>query len=78
MSFHFGSSDYAKAFQNLPTPDVPALKESALKYLDNFNEQSWYDDPVRTYVSVVVVVVVVFSDEYKILSFLVPGTLDFF
>mmetsp|Transcript_36380 Transcript_36380/g.87869 ORF Transcript_36380/g.87869 Transcript_36380/m.87869 type:complete len:761 (+) Transcript_36380:1179-3461(+) len=48
MSFHFASSDYAKAFQHLPTPDVPALKESALTYLDNFNEQSWYDDPIAS------------------------------
>jgi hypothetical protein len=47
MSFHFASRDYANAFQNLPVPDVPALKQSALEYLDSFNEQSWYDDPVR-------------------------------
>ena len=49
MSFHFGSSDYAKAFQDLPTPDVPALKEAALKYLDNFDGQLWYEDPVSSF-----------------------------
>lgn len=52
MSFHFASSDYAKAFQNLPVPDVDGLKLSALQYLDTFNEQSWYDDPVSRFVFV--------------------------
>lgn len=48
MSFHFASSDYAKAFAGLPDPDVPKLKQSALDYLEQFDEQSWYQDPVST------------------------------
>jgi hypothetical protein len=46
MSFHFASSDYAKSFQGLPTPDIPKLKKSAMDYLDKFDKQSWYTDPV--------------------------------
>lgn len=47
MSFHFGSSEYAATFVDLPLPDTKALRNSALDYLKEFNPQSWYDDPVR-------------------------------
>jgi hypothetical protein len=46
MSFHFASSEYAKCFQGLPTPDVPKLRSSATKYLDAFDKESWFKDPV--------------------------------
>jgi hypothetical protein len=47
MSFHFGSSEYAATFVDLPLPDTKTLRNSALEYLKEFNPQSWYEDPVR-------------------------------
>jgi hypothetical protein len=46
MSFHFASSEYAKCFQGLPTPDVPKLRKSAIAYVDSFDKDLWYNDPV--------------------------------
>jgi hypothetical protein len=46
MSFHFASSEYASSFQDLPEPNVPKIRESAIYYLDNFDEKEWYDNPV--------------------------------
>eukprot|EP00934_Nitzschia_sp_Nitz4_P008922 Nitzschia sp. Nitz4//scaffold85_size83877//30632//32860//NITZ4_005225-RA/size83877-augustus-gene-0.149-mRNA-1//1//CDS//3329559125//8912//frame0 len=46
MSFHFASSEYASCFQNLPVPDVPKIRKSAIDYIDNFDAQSWYTDPI--------------------------------
>lgn len=45
-SFHFASTDYTAAFQNLPTPDVPKLRASVIQYLETFDETKWYTDPV--------------------------------
>ena len=48
MSFHFASSEYTTSFQNLPIPDVPKLRKSAIEYIDTkFHEKDWYDHPVR-------------------------------
>jgi hypothetical protein len=47
MSFHFASSDYAASFQGVPVPDIPKIRQSAVEYLEQFDPQSWYDDPVR-------------------------------
>jgi hypothetical protein len=46
-SFHFASSEYAKCFRDQPEPDVTMLKQSALDFLDTFDKESWYKDPVR-------------------------------
>lgn len=46
MSFHFASSDYAASFQGVPVPDIPKIRQSAVEYLDQFDPQSWYDDPI--------------------------------
>jgi hypothetical protein len=46
MSFHFASSEYAKCFQDLPIPNVPKLRTSAIEYLDAFDKESWFNDPV--------------------------------
>lgn len=46
MSFHFGSTEYAACFNNLPTPDPAKLRENALAYLESFDSQLWYDSPV--------------------------------
>lgn len=51
--FNFASSRYASAFDKIPTPDVDKLRKDAVAYLDSFDKQSWYDDPVRTYQTVV-------------------------
>ncbi|KAL3915797.1 MAG: hypothetical protein SGILL_005477 [Bacillariaceae sp.] len=48
MSFHFASSEYAACFQSLPVPDVPKLRSSAIAYLDGFDKQSWYNDPIAS------------------------------
>ena len=54
-SFHFASSEYAKCFRDLPKPDVRFLKETAVDFLDAFDKESWYEDPVRGTRSVVVI-----------------------
>ena len=48
MSIHSASSEYAACFQNLPIPDVPKIRESAVTYVDNFDSKKWYDKPVST------------------------------
>ncbi|KAL9182185.1 hypothetical protein ACHAXT_012837 [Thalassiosira profunda] len=45
-NFNFASSQYASCFDDIPTPDVPKLRKDAVEYLDSFDKQSWYDDPV--------------------------------
>ena len=45
--FNFASSQYASCFTEIPTPDVDKLRKDAVDYLDNFDKQTWYDDPVR-------------------------------
>ena len=46
-SFHFASSEYAKCFRDQPEPDVDMLKQSAVDFLDTFDKELWYKDPVR-------------------------------
>ena len=48
MSFHFGSSGYAKCFLNLPQPDTQEIRQSALSYLKSFDSNLWYADPVSS------------------------------
>ena len=48
MSFHFGSSEYASCFQGVPQPNVPEIRQSAIDYLETFDPQSWYDEPVSS------------------------------
>jgi hypothetical protein len=48
MSTNFGSKSYASAFDDLPIPDVPALRQAALDYLANFDKQEWYNNPITT------------------------------
>ena len=45
--FNFASSQYASCFTEIPTPDVDKLRKDAVEYLDKFDKQTWYDDPVR-------------------------------
>jgi len=46
MSFHFGSSEYASCFSNLPNVDTKALRETALASIQSFDRSLWYQDPV--------------------------------
>ena len=52
-SFHFASSEYAKCFRDQPEPDVDMLKQSAVDFLDTFDKELWYKDPVRAWFSVI-------------------------
>lgn len=47
-SFNFGSPTYAACFTNLPVADVQALRRAALDYLEKFDRQEWYDNPMVT------------------------------
>lgn len=47
MSFHFASTEYTECFKNVPKPDIPKIRDSAIKYLDSFDEKEWFNDPVR-------------------------------
>jgi hypothetical protein len=46
--FHFASEDYEACFQTLPEPDTASLRAAALDYLDSFDPEKWYAEPVRT------------------------------
>ncbi|KAG7356989.1 hypothetical protein IV203_001677 [Nitzschia inconspicua] len=46
MSFHFASSEYTRCFQGIPTPDAPKLRTSTIEYLETFDKESWYKDPI--------------------------------
>ena len=45
--FHFASHDYMRTFRDLPKPDIEAIRNSSKVYLQSFDPQLWYDDPVR-------------------------------
>ena len=46
MSTNFASSTYASAFMALPKPDVQGFRKSTFIYLENFDVNKWYDEPV--------------------------------
>ena len=46
MSFHFGSTEYASCFEDIPGVNTNDIKKSSLDYLKTFDIQQWYDDPV--------------------------------
>jgi len=46
-TFHFASSEYNATFQGLPGVNTDVLRSQALAYLDSFDKQVWYDEPVR-------------------------------
>ena len=45
-SFTLSLSLDATCFQDMPCPDKVKLRNDAIKYIDTFDKQSWYDDPV--------------------------------
>jgi hypothetical protein len=46
--YNFASSAYNGCFAGQPEPDGAALRAGTLAYLEDFDPQSWYDDPVAT------------------------------
>ena len=44
--YNFASETYNDCFRDLPTPNTEALREAEINYLDTFDKQKWYDDPV--------------------------------
>ena len=44
--YNFASTPYASCFQDIPTADGEKLRKEAVSYLDSFDKQSWYTDPV--------------------------------
>jgi hypothetical protein len=48
-SFHFGTSEYASCFTNLPQPDPTYFRQQAVAYLqDTFDGKLWYDRPIAS------------------------------
>jgi hypothetical protein len=47
--FHFGTSEYASCFANLPEPDPSYFRQQAVAYLqDTFDGNVWYDRPIAS------------------------------
>jgi hypothetical protein len=46
MSFHFASHEYDSCFRDLPQPNVTQLRQATLSYLDTFDPNTWYQDPI--------------------------------
>ncbi|KAL3761781.1 hypothetical protein ACHAWU_001297 [Discostella pseudostelligera] len=44
--YNFASTQYASCFTDIPTADAEKLRKDAVSYLDSFDKQSWYNDPV--------------------------------
>ena len=47
-AYNFASSQYNAAFGDLPPVDRDKLRSDALAYMERFDAQKWYDDPVAT------------------------------
>ena len=47
-AYNFASSQYNAAFGELPPVDRDKLRSDALAYMERFDAQKWYDDPVAT------------------------------
>mmetsp|Transcript_19983 Transcript_19983/g.52332 ORF Transcript_19983/g.52332 Transcript_19983/m.52332 type:complete len:740 (-) Transcript_19983:434-2653(-) len=49
--YNFASTEYKKAFGGLPIADGVKLRQDTIAYLDSFDAQTWYSDPVTTVVN---------------------------
>ena len=45
-SYHFASPSYVSSFGEYPPVDVKTLRSDTVKYLENFDSKTWFDDPV--------------------------------
>jgi hypothetical protein len=50
-TYNFASTEYHEAIANLPTVNADKLRSDAIEFVDKFNPQKWYEDPVCTYVN---------------------------
>ena len=50
-SYNFASSSYLKCFGDVPIADGVKLRADTIAYMDAFDPQSWYDDPVTSVVA---------------------------
>jgi hypothetical protein len=55
-AYNFGSPAYNACFAGQPSPDGARLRADALTYLEGFDPQAWYDDPVASVVDGVALV----------------------
>ena len=44
----FATTQYNSAFGDLPAHDSAGLRAATLKYLESFDKQLWFDDPMLT------------------------------
>mmetsp|Transcript_922 Transcript_922/g.2060 ORF Transcript_922/g.2060 Transcript_922/m.2060 type:complete len:737 (-) Transcript_922:44-2254(-) len=47
-SYTFASKGYVESFANKPPVDYKALRSGAIQYLETFDPQTWFQDPVCT------------------------------
>ena len=48
--YNFASSQYLECFGDLPIADGAKLRADTIAYMENFDAQAWYEDPVTTLV----------------------------
>mmetsp|Transcript_13493 Transcript_13493/g.22086 ORF Transcript_13493/g.22086 Transcript_13493/m.22086 type:complete len:723 (-) Transcript_13493:149-2317(-) len=46
--YNLGTNEYHESLKDLPPVDRNSLRDSAIKYLEEFDHKTWYDDPIRT------------------------------
>ena len=49
--YNFASTRYKECFGGLPIADGVKLRQDTIDYLDTFDPQSWYSDPVTSIVN---------------------------
>ena len=47
-NYNFASSEYKSYFGGLPVADGVQLRKDTIAYLDKFDQDKWYNDPVTT------------------------------
>ena len=47
-NYNFASSEYKSCFGGLPVADGVQLRKDTIAYLDKFDQDKWYNDPVTT------------------------------
>ena len=46
--YNFASTEFKSCFGGLPIADGVKLRKDTIAYLDQFDEQMWYDDPATS------------------------------
>lgn len=50
-SYNFASTSYNQCFGNWDTVDMDVIRKNSIDYLNNFDHQSWFDDPICTIIN---------------------------